>query len=106
MLCTARAIYRGKQLSGRASRCDAMVVGSREEWKCLFNDALNTLYLPLYKAWDKMVKDHSDSDRRNPLPQLHGILFPVGSKESFYPTDRILHTTGIRIVHASGWNKK
>ena len=43
-----------------------------------------------------MVKDHSDSERANPLP-LHGLLFPISSKVSFYmhhPTDRIAHTTG------------
>ena len=44
----------------------------------LFNDALNTFYLQLYGV-RHMVKDHSDSDRRNPLPP-HGILFPISSK--------------------------
>ena len=29
-----------------------------------------------------MVKDHSDSERGNPLPP-HGILFPISSKGSF-----------------------
>ena len=30
-----------------------------------------------------MVKDHSDSERRNPLPP-HGLLFPISSKDSPY----------------------
>ena len=30
-----------------------------------------------------MVKDDSDSERGNPLPPLHGLLFPVNSKGSF-----------------------
>ena len=41
-----------------------------------------------------MVKDHSDSDKGNPLPPL-GLLFPINSKGSFICTipDRIAHTT-------------
>ena len=36
--------------------------------KCfLFNDALNTFYLRLYGV-RHMVKDHSDSEKGNPLP--------------------------------------
>ena len=30
-----------------------------------------------------MVKDYSDSKRGNLLPPLHGLLFPISSKESF-----------------------
>ena len=48
----------------------------------LFNDALKTFYLRLYGAMH-MVKDHSDSERGNPLPPLHGLLFPFSSKGSF-----------------------
>ena len=29
-----------------------------------------------------MIKDHSDSERGNPLP-LHGLLFPISSKGYF-----------------------
>ena len=36
-----------------------------------------------------MVKDHTDSDRRNPLPP-HGLLFPINSNGSFICT--IPHT--------------
>ena len=41
----------------------------------LFNDAPNTFYLWLYGI-GHMVKDHSDSERQNPLLP-HGLLFPV-----------------------------
>ena len=50
----------------------------------LFNDALNTFYLRLYGV-GHMVKDHSDSERVNPLPS-HGLLFPINSKGSFICT--------------------
>ena len=32
-----------------------------------------------------MVKDHSDSERGNPLPP-HGLLYPINSKGSFICT--------------------
>ena len=53
----------------------------RKEGNVLFNDALNTFYLQLY-GFGHMVKDHSDSERGNPLPP-HGLLFPINSKGSF-----------------------
>ena len=70
----------------------------REEGKkemFLFNDALNKLYLRLYGV-SHIVKYHSDSEKENPLPPLHGLLFPITSKGSFFiphPTDRIVYTT-------------
>ena len=56
-------------------------------WKkgnVLFNDALNSFYLQLYGV-GHMVKDHSDSERGNPLLP-HGLLFPISSKGSFICT--------------------
>ena len=53
-------------------------------WKggnALFNDTLNTFYLPLYGV-GHMVKDHSDSKRGNPLPP-HRLFFSISSKGSF-----------------------
>ena len=50
----------------------------------LFNDALNTFYLRLYGV-KHMVKDHSDSEKGNPLPP-HRLLFPINSKGSFICT--------------------
>ena len=36
-----------------------------------------------------MVKDHSDSERGNPLLPLHGLLFLINSMEPLYaPSDR------------------
>ena len=52
------------------------------------NDALNTFYLWLYGV-RHMVKDHSDSEKGNPLPP-HGPLFLINSKGSFICT--IPHT--------------
>ena len=53
----------------------------RKEGNVLFNYALNTFYLRLYCV-GHMVKDHSDSERGNPLPP-HGLFFPINSKGSF-----------------------
>ena len=39
------------------------------ERNVLFNDALNTFYLRLYGI-RHMVKDHSDSEKGNPLPHI------------------------------------
>ena len=52
-----------------------LLYASEEEENVLFNDALNTYYLRLYGI-GHMVKDHSDSERGNPLPP-HGLLFPI-----------------------------
>ena len=57
------------------------ILGTRKEGNVLFNDALNTFYLRLYGI-RHMVKDHSDSERGNPLPP-HRLLVPVSSKGSF-----------------------
>ena len=54
------------------------------EGNVLFNDALNTFYLRLYGV-RHMVKDHSDSEKGNPLPP-HRLLFPINSKGSFICT--------------------
>ena len=50
----------------------------------LFNDALNTFYLQLYGI-RHMVKDHSDSEKGNPLPP-HRLLLSFHSKGSFICT--------------------
>ena len=61
---------------------------SLRPWLCtdsernvLFNDALNTFYLRLYGV-RHMVKDHSDSEKGNPLPP-HRLLLSINSKGSF-----------------------
>ena len=60
------------------------VHGKERKGNVLFNDALNTFYLRLYGI-RHMVKDHSDSERGNPLPP-HGLLFLINSKGSFICT--------------------
>ena len=67
--------WNGKQLNGST-------IGNRKEGNVLFNDALNTFYLQLYGV-RHMVKDHSNSERGNPLPP-HGLLFPISSKVLLY----------------------
>ena len=54
------------------------------ERNVLFNDALNTFYLRLYGV-RHMVKDHSDSEKGNPLPP-HRLLLSISSKGSFICT--------------------
>ena len=44
-----------------------LIVRKERERNVLFNDALNTFYLRLYGV-RHMVKDHSDSEKGNPLP--------------------------------------
>ena len=61
-----------------------LLIGKREREKCLINDALNTFYLRLYGV-RHMVKDHSDSEKGNPLPP-HGLLLSIISKGSFICT--------------------
>ena len=51
-----------------------------------------------------MVKDHSDSEKGNPLPP-HRILFPISSKFFYmhHPTDRIAHTTAFVTPVVEHW---
>ena len=64
-------------------KCDLYgdIETGRKEGNILFNDALNTFYLRLYGV-RHMVKDHSDSEKGNPLPP-HRLLFPISSEGSF-----------------------
>ena len=54
------------------------------ERNVIFNDALNTFYLRLYGV-RHMIKDHSDSEKGNPLPP-HRLLLSINSKGSFICT--------------------
>ena len=69
------------------------ITHTRKEGNVLSNNALNTFYLRLYGV-RHMVKDHSDSERGNPLLP-HGLLLSINSKVFYmhHPTDRITHTT-------------
>ena len=59
-------------------------VARERERNVLFNNALNTFYLRLYGV-RHMVKDHSDSEKGNPLPP-HRLLLSINSKGSFICT--------------------
>ena len=78
---------------------DVNIEGRKEE-NVLFNDALNTYYLRLYGV-THMVKDHSDSERGNPLPP-HWLLLSINSKGS-HPKDRIAHTTAFVTPVVEHW---
>ena len=62
------SILNGGPMTGvtKALVCSILSVG-RKEGNVLFNDAHNTFYLRLYGV-EHMVKDHSDSERGNPMP--------------------------------------
>ena len=75
----------------------------RKEGNVLSNDALNTFYLGLYVV-RHMVKDHTDSERGNPLPP-HGLRFPISSKGSFICI-RITHTTAFVTPVLEHWLKR
>ena len=68
---------------------------SVNEGNASFNDAFYTFHLRLYGVRHK-VKYHSDSERGNPLPPLHGLLFSICSKVSYIihnHIDSIAHKT-------------
>ena len=81
----------------------------RKEENVLFNDVLNTFYLRLYGV-RYTVKDHSDRERGNLLPPLHGLLFPINSKGSFIctipQTEQYIPRPLLHQSWSTGWNKK
>ena len=54
----------------------------RKEGNVLFNDVLNTFYLRLYDVRHR-VKDHSDSEKGNPLPPI-GYSFRLTARVLLY----------------------
>ena len=74
--CSSRTVKDGRK--------EIFYLIGRKEGNVLFNDTLNTFCLRLYGI-KHMVKDHSDSEKGNPLPP-HGLLFPINSKGSFICT--------------------
>ena len=60
---------------------------NRKEGNVLFNDALNTFYLRLYGV-RHMVKDHSDSEKGNPLSP-HRLLLSINSTMSERSTSEL-----------------
>ena len=71
-----------RTLAGNRKACCGQ--GKGKEGNVLFNDALNTFYLRLYGV-RHMAKDHSDSEKGNPLLP-HRLLFPINNKSSFIYT--------------------
>ena len=73
----------------------------RKEGNVLFNDALNTFYLRLYGV-RHMVKEHSDSERGNPLPP-HRLLFQINSKVFYvhHPTTDVTKAV-VCVIHVCG----
>ena len=61
-----------------------LIVRRERERNVLFNDTLNTFYLRLYGV-RHMFKDHSDSEKGNPLLP-HRLLLSINSKGSFICT--------------------
>ena len=75
---------------GMAERCEVYV---------LFNDALNTFYLRLYRV-RHTVKDHSDSERGNPLsPQ--GYSFRLAARVLLYASYHIQDNTYYGLCYTS-----
>ena len=70
--------------TARMSSCYLALKERKEKKMFYFNDALNTFHLLLYGV-RHMVKDHSDSERGNPL-QPYGLLLSINSKGSFICT--------------------
>ena len=71
-----------------------------KEGNVLFNDVLNTFYLRL-SGVRHIVKDHSDSERGNPLPP-HGLLFLLAVRTMLYASsyirDNTYHEFGTPVV--------
>ena len=79
--------------------CQQHQLERERERNVLFNDALNTFYLRLYGV-RHMVKDHSDSEKGNPLLP-HRLLLSINSKGSF--TCTIPHTTAFVTPVVEHW---
>ena len=73
-----------KNISFPPSSLGRIVARGERERNVLFNDALNTFYVRLYGVIH-MVKDHSDSEKGNPLPPQM-LLLSINSKGSFICT--------------------
>ena len=78
-MCRRHCPYHNQESPG-----PSQTLNTKKEGNVLFNDALNTFYLLLYGV-RHMVKDHSDSEKGNPLPP-HRLLLSIESKGSFICT--------------------
>ena len=75
--------------------------------KCFIYRHTQHILIQLYGV-GHMVKDHSGSERGNPLPPLHGLLFLIRNKGSFITTiPHTSHHIPCPLIHQSwstGWN--
>ena len=78
-----------------SSRDKGLWTPGMNEGNGLFNDAINTFYLRLYGV-RHMVKDHSDSERENPLPPLYGLHLEERKKGNGLFND-VLNTFYLRL---------
>ena len=65
----------------------------------VFNDAFNTFQLRLYGV-RHIVKDHSDTERGNPLPPYR-LLFPISSKDLLYASFHRKYNTYLVLCYTS-----
>ena len=72
-----------------------------KEGNVLFNDALNAFYLRLYGV-GHMVKDHSDSERGNPLPP-HRHSFRIAARVLLYASSHRQNSTAFIVPVAEHW---
>ena len=70
-----------------------------KEGHFLFNDTLNTFYLRLYGI-RHMVKDHSDSEKGNPLPP-HRLLFSITARVLLYAPSHRQDSTHHNLCYTS-----
>ena len=73
-----------------------------KEGNVLFNDALNTFYLQLYGI-RHMVKDHSDSERGNPLPPHGSLSFRLAARVLLYALSHRWDST-YHSLCCTGWS--
>ena len=79
----SRSVFKVREIL-YIKKTKTLVFVIERERNVLFNDALNTFYLRVYGI-RHMVKDHSDSEKGNPLPP-HRLLLSINSKGSFICT--------------------
>ena len=107
-VCVSVLLLNSKLFVAHTCCVRGVLHSGRKKGNVLFNDALNTFYLRLYGI-RHMVKDHSDSEKGNPLLP-HRLLLSINSKGSFICT---IPQTGYHIprplLHQSwstGWKEK
>ena len=81
------------------------IIGTEGRKESFYLTTHSTHFVYGYMASGYMVKDHSDSEKGNPLLP-HRLLLSISSKGSFFmhhPTDRIPHTTAFVTPVVEHW---